>query len=441
MLGYISKFLLGVLTSLYFFPFEFTFLPGYNTKKLMAAFSLVLWGYNLAKRRYFTTDKHLFTVSVFAIIVSLAGVFSAIINNTPDYTYASYIMSMWVWLGASYVVVNAIKAYHKTVSVDLVCHYLIGVCVVQCFLALIIDNNPLVKDLVDTYVGGSGFVDQAELAEKNRLYGIGCSLDVAGTRFSAVLVMIAAMLSKHKDKGDRRIYLYLFSFAIVGVVGNMIARTTTLGVILALLYWICKALPFDMNVGKTAFAVFRKAVLMVAVLLPFIIYQYNHNYNVRENIRFAFEGFFSLVEEGEWSVSSNDILKKMYVFPDNAKTWIIGDGYFDGPTGKDPYYVGPDHMSGFYMWTDVGYCRFIFYFGLVGLIAFMLFFLKVADVCVSKFPRDALMFWLILGVNYAVWMKVATDIFLVFALFLSIDKEDNDEYEEMMAEESAAIEG
>ena len=80
-------------------------------------------------------------------------------------------------------------------------------------------------------------------------------------------------------------------------------------------------------------------------------------------------------------------------------------------------------------------------FGLVGLIAFMLFFLKVADVCVSKFPRDALMFWLILGVNYAVWMKVATDIFLVFALFLSIDKEDNDEYEEMMAEESAAIEG
>lgn len=440
MLGYISKFLLGVLTSLYFFPFEFTFLPGYNTKKLMAAFSLVLWGYNLAKRRYFTTDKHLFTVSVFAIIVSLAGVFSAVYNNTTDYTYASYIVSMWVWLGASYVVVNAIKAYHKTVSVDLVCHYLIGVCVVQCVLALIIDNNPAVKDIVDTYIGGSGFVDQAELAEKNRLYGIGCSLDVAGTRFSAVLVMIAAMLSKHKDKGDRRIYLYLFSFAIVVVVGNMIARTTTLGVILALLYWICKALPFDMNVGKTVFAVFKKALLMVTILLPFIIYQYNHNYNVRENIRFAFEGFFSLAETGEWSVSSNDRLKTMYNFPDNTKTWIIGDGYFDGPSGNDPYYVG-DFMPSFYMWTDVGYCRFIFYFGLVGLIAFMFFFLKVADVCVSKFPRDALMFWLILGVNYAVWMKVATDIFLVFALFLSIDKEDNDEYEEMMAEETAAIEG
>ena len=427
--------------SFYFFPFEFTFLPGYNTKKLMAAFSLVLWGYNLAKRRYFTTDKHLFTVSVFAIIVSLTGVFSAVFNNTNDYTYASYIVSMWVWLGASYVVVNAIKAYHKTVSVDLVCHYLIGVCVVQCALALIIDNNPIVKDMVDTYIAGSGFVDQSELAEKDRLYGIGCSLDVAGTRFSAVLVMIAAMLAKHKDKGDRRIYLYLFSFAVIGVVGNMIARTTTLGVILALLYWIFKAMPFDMNVGKTAFSVFKKAVLMVAVFLPFIIYQYNHNYNVRENIRFAFEGFFSLAETGEWSVSSNERLMTMYVFPDNAKTWIIGDGYFDGPTGNDPYYIGADHMDGFYMWTDVGYCRFIFYFGLVGLIAFMFFFLKVADVCVSKFPRDALMFWLILGVNYAVWLKVATDIFLVFALFLSIDKEDNDEYEEMTAEEAAEIEG
>lgn len=440
MLGYISKFLLGVLTSLYFFPFEFTFLPGYNTKKLMAAFSLVLWGYNLAKKRVFTTDRHLFVISVFAIIVSLIGAFTAVFNSTPDYTYASYIVSMWVWLGASYVVVNAIKAYHKTISVDLVCHYIIGVCVAQCVLALIIDNNIYIKEFVDTYVGGLGFVSQDKLVMKDRLYGIGCSLDVAGTRFSAALVMIAAMLSKHKDCGSRRIYLYLASFAIIGVIGNMIARTTTLGVMLAVLYWICKGLPFDMSVGRAAFSVFKRAVLMVLIVLPFMIHLYNTNYNVRGDIRFAFEGFFSLAETGEWSVSSNDRLKTMYVFPDNAKTWIIGDGYFDGPTGKDPYYLGEVTMTGYYMLTDVGYCRFIFYFGLIGLIAFMFFFFKVADVCVTKFPRDALMFWLLLAVNYVVWLKVATDIFVVFALFLSIDKEDNDEYEEREAEKQRALE-
>ena len=62
----------------------------------------------------------------------------------------------------------------------------------------------------------------------------------------------------------------------------------------------------------------------------------------------------------------------MYVFPDNIKTWIIGDGYFANPGDTDPYYVGP--LGGaFYKSTDVGYLRFIFYFGVLGLFAFVLF--------------------------------------------------------------------
>ena len=64
-------------------------------------------------------------------------------------------------------------------------------------------------------------------------------------------------------------------------------------------------------------------LILSAVALPIIISMYNNNPAVREDIRFAFEGFFSLAEKGEWDVSSNDRLMNMYVFPDNAKTWII----------------------------------------------------------------------------------------------------------------------
>ena len=149
--------------------------------------------------------------------------------------------------------------------------------------------------------------------------------------------------------------------------------------------------------------------------------------------RFAFEGFFSLVEQGEWDVSSNNSLMNMYVFPDNAKTWIIGDGYFDGPSNTDPYYVGPT-MTGFYMWTDVGYLRFIFYFGLIGLGAFMAFFYKCGQTCATKFSGYSVMFWIILLLNYIIWFKVSTDIFLVFALFLCISKEDNDAYENSLSD-------
>jgi hypothetical protein len=140
-----------------------------------------------------------------------------------------------------------------------------------------------------------------------------------------------------------------------------------------------------------------------------------------------------LAEKGEWDVSSNDRLMNMYVFPDNAKTWIIGDGYFDGPSNTDPYYVGPT-MTGFYMWTDVGYLRFIFYFGLIGLAAFMFFFIKCGQVCAYKFRNYALLFWLLVLLNFIIWFKVSTDIFVVFALFLCIPQEDNDAYENSLSD-------
>jgi hypothetical protein len=107
---------------------------------------------------------------------------------------------------------------------------------------------------------------------------------------------------------------------------------------------------------------------------------------------------------------------------------VIGDGYIENPTGRDPYYVGPTY-GGYYMGTDIGYLRFIFYFGLIGLSMFILYFYKVAKACMTRFPKYTTMFWLVLAINMIVWLKVSTDIFLVFAIFLCISKEENDAYE------------
>lgn len=427
MWGFIVKILLGILVSFYFFPFEFTFLPGYNTKMIMAVIGLALWGFNLANRRTFESNSSLFTLSIIALLVSLCGVVSVIANNTRDYAYASYIMSMWVWLGGAYCAVEIIRLVQKKMSVELICHYLIGVCVAQCIIAILIDNFPIVKEMA-SLITSSGFLNAADFEGGSRLYGIGCALDVAGTRFAAVLVMIAALIAKHKTN-VRRLYVYMMSFIIILVIGNMIARTTIVGVLLAIVYWMVVSYPYSFTINRSSRGVLKHVLLVLVVALPIIIHLYDNNPVVREDIRFAFEGFFSLAEKGEWDVHSNNRLMEMYVFPDNAKTWIIGDGYFDGPSNTDPYYVGPT-MTGFYMWTDVGYLRFIFYFGLIGLAAFMFFFIKCGQVCAHKFRNYALLFWLLMLLNFIVWFKVSTDIFVVFAIFLCISQSDNDAYEE-----------
>jgi hypothetical protein len=290
-----------------------------------------------------------------------------------------------------------------------------------------IDWIPAVKIFVDRYVVGFDFVDLEMFSRAKRLYGIGAGLDVAGSRFAAVLVMIAVMAQNlSKTRYEKYIWLYLIAFILISVVGNMIARTTTVGILVAVAYWFYSLVKNDESRGKLR--LWKYLILILVIFIPVIIYLYSVDYNFQNNIRFAFEGFFSMAEKGYWETNSNNILKNMIVFPDNFKTWVIGDGYIENPTGRDPYYVGPAY-GGYYMGTDIGYLRFIFYFGMIGLSMFILYFYKVAKACTTRFPKYTTMFWLVLAINMIVWLKVSTDIFLVFAIFLCISKEENDAYE------------
>ena len=417
-----------ILTSFYFFPFEFVFLPGINTKMAMAGVGLVWFIFNIAKGRKGNVDKDFFVLSLIALSLSLFSLIAMIYNNTQDGSFLTYFVSMWVWLGGAYTAVNVMKKVHGYISVELVCNYLIIVCVTQCILAYSMTLVPTLKNFVDGFLGGEdAFMGKAE----ERVYGIGAALDVAGLRFSAVLVILAFLAYRHTHNKNGITLLYVSAFFIIVIIGNMMARTTTVGVVLALLFWIICGL---INKGNDNIKQFWIMFGIIAVLtIPVIVFQYNADPAFKEKLRFGFEGFFSLVETGKWETSSNDILfEHMIVFPETIKTWLIGDGYGANPAG-DPYYIGPDY-HGFYMGTDIGYLRFLFYFGIFGLIALVSLICYAAGICVRRFQSYRTMFLLILAVNLIVWFKVSTDIFMVFALFLCIPPEDNEAYENSLSD-------
>lgn len=422
-----SIILTGIIVSCYFFPFEFVFLPGVNTKMALAGLGLLVLGIQLAMKQEPIIRKDLMGLSFIAVIVSLICLFSVTYNNTNDYTYVTYIVSMWVWLSGAYVAVSCIRYIHGYVSVKLVCDYLIGICVGQCLLALLMDFYAPFKMWVDSIVAGFDFVDVETMNKADRLYGIGASLDVAGTRFATVLLMIAYWV--HKCERRKTQFLYILSFLIIAVVGNMIARTTTVGVILAIVYWIYTSEVYKFHWTTESIVFWRTFLLVSLAFVPLIVYLYLSVPEMYNNIRFAFEGFFSLVEKGRWETNSNNILQNMLVFPDTFKTWIIGDGYLENPYFRDPNYVGP-RWGGYYMATDIGYLRFIFYFGLIGMLTFCYFFYRVGKNCMDRFSKHKILFLMIMAVHFIVWCKVATDIFVVFAIFLVIGTEENEQYEQ-----------
>lgn len=406
---------LVILTDFFLFPLSFTFLPGLNTKTVMAALGIAVLLLNTSDTKYDFLNKTFISLSIWAIGVSLACLFAVVINGTNDYTYVSYIVSMWVWLFAAYTLVSAIGNFHKKLSIPLIANYLTAVCVIQGLCVLGLAHSAWFSNFIHHLNIGMILTFQV----KDRLQGIGCALDPAGVRFAVTLVILGYVLINSRQEKPLVKIIYLASFMFITVTGNMVARTAIVGTGIAFIYWIYALFLGEDNIKNSSRLVWKYLLLCSIVLIPVVIYYYNVDATFKENIRFGFEGFFSLVETGKWKVHSNEILKNMIVFPDNLQTWLIGDGYIENPSkGLDPYYVG-EKFSGFYKNTDIGYLRFIFYCGLTGLICFSGFFIYATQCCMKKFPRDKMLFFLMLMLNFCIWLKVSTDIFQFFALFLA----------------------
>lgn len=424
MIRIISILVTLVITSLYFFTFELRPLPGANTKMIMAGLGLIVIGIQMARQKNPLINTGFFKLVLLASLVSLIGLFAVVFNDTSDFEYATYIVSMLVWISAAYVVITWMKFVHGTVSVELLAQYLVAVSVMQCVLALAIDSYMPLKQLVNSIMVVTPVMEK-------RLYGMDASLDIAGSRFSVVLVLIVYLMSRISKNKSYKVISYIVAFFVIAIVGNMISRTTTVGVIVALCYFIFLLFrKQDNSVVKLRYILILFVGILVC-LLPFLCYLYQINTSFHENIRFAFEGFFSLAEKGKWEVHSNEMLKDMYIFPDNLKTWIVGDGYFDNPYFADKYYTGPA-WAGYYKGTDVGYLRFIYYFGLIGLFAFSAFMLKIGQILMDRFHEERIMFLIIILLNFIIWFKVSTDLFVVYALFLMIPKSGDEEFDKCL---------
>ena len=396
----------GIVFSGYYFPFEFTFLPGVNTKMMLAVIGILLFVLQWLKEGNAELNKVFVSASAWAVVFSLFSLFSVTYNDTTDYTYASYIVKMWVWVSGAYAVLYLMRQVHGEISIKWVFHYMAWVCAVQSVLAIIIDNVPVIQSWVDDYI----LQDTEFLHKTRRLYGIGAFFDTAGIRFSCALLGLSYLFT-HKTS-DKREMWYWGLFLIIAILGNIMSRTTTVGVVIALLYMACTNFSPNIRLDSSKMRLFINVILFVGITAGITFYCYHHFPVFRNYLQYGFEGFFNWYETGDWSTGSTDRLQDMYVLPDNLKTWLIGDGWF----------VNPNDPNGFYKYTDIGYLRFIFYCGSMGLCVFVLFFIYCTYVLIQRWRENTFLFLLFFLLELIIWVKISTDIFVVYAMFLLLDK-------------------
>lgn len=443
MLKLLKILLTGFLVSCFYFPVLYTFLPFANTKNLMGALGLVCFLVILIRKREFTIPGDLVVLLLLAGFVSIASLLAINVNQTPDTTYVTYIRSAVIWLSGAFAVCCIIWLTHKRIDVPLVVNYLAWVCVCQCVISLLIEFIPAVRMFVDSNVQQG----QDILQDMGRMYGIGASLDVGGSRFAAVLVGIAFLIVQNKKDREYIPQITLvFAFVFITVVGNMIARTTLVGAGVGLAYI---GLSEIRNIGRSRYDEdYHSSLLSWMVILligvPICVLFYNTSPQFHDMVRFGFEGFFNFFEEGHWSTDSTARLETMYVWPDNLQTWLVGDGYFENQR-NDPNYIGDATTRGFYMGTDVGYCRYIFYFGIIGLITISAVMIYAGVISIKNFPKYSHIFMLGVLCNFIIWLKVSTDLFPFLSLFvalsfLTLDFEFLKEKKEKEGEETSPTE-
>ena len=404
-----------IIVDFFFFSTKMSFSLGLNTKEWLAIVGIVLYVSEVYKRKLAISREFLMLL-LFSFLISFMAIFSTAYHHTQDRVYNTYFMSMLTWLGGAFSAVYCVKTIHKKITIELLSAYIVAVALAQGLIAVIADNYAPLDAFIMRTIPGMDW-----MKSEGRLYGFGetATLDTGGIRFALALILCAHNIRVQVSENRMKfVPLYVLAFLIITVTGNMVARTTLVGTIVGLVYLFIYISPFKLHISLATLKAWFWFLLEILIMILVVTALYNSDEKFKERTRFAFEGFFSIAEEGRWHTGSNDKLKSMYVFPDNMETWIIGDGYFVNPAG-DLNYLG-EITEGYYKDTDVGYLRFIFYFGLIGLSIYSLFIIYAGSVCSRLLPGNTLLFILLTSMNFIVWLKVATDCFFVLCLFISL---------------------
>jgi len=410
--------LIGVLITCSYYSFDLAAWPsGPNTKMIVAVIGLLWFGYDALLRRNVQLPQVMVVGLLFAGLYSIINIFAIEFNATDDYSYANYVTTFLVWIFSVYPAIALIRLTHGAVTLPLITYYLVATTLFQCLTGLIMDNNPGFDEFNAKIVAWDmDFYDRI-----GRIRCFSTALDFGGVRFSLVLILIMGMLGRDESvrKSKGAMFYLLLSFFVIAGIGNMVARTTTVGVVVGLVILVIYMFGSGPRLGGSGYIIglFFVTLGLVSVVGVYLYNTDEYYYNL---IRFAFEGFFNLVEKGEFTTDSTEVLESMWKWPSDTKSWIIGTGIY----GSWAY------------GTDIGYCRLILYSGLAGFVVFAMSFVYYAYYFARKYPRYVWLFVGYLAMTFIVWMKVSTDILMIYAFFFWFTAEESDRINGIIPEES-----
>lgn len=345
-----------ILVLLYIFHISFKPFPYFLRTRLIIA--LIGLYFILRKERIFF-DLRLLKLVLLTILAIFPILISSLINRDFDIWFVQNIVLTLFFLLSSYGVIKLLANYFgKNFSIEDVLKLIVYAIAFHNLVTAMGFLFPSVGSFINVIQNqdeNTQLLINSIVEFQSRFIGLGIGSFFTGGVISSLGLLSSSVLIV-KEKSMRKAFIQIIIFAFIALTGLFIARTTLIGFGLSLLYIYTPFVSISNGILRYFKGVQNRillaCLLLVSLLIPLLYFGLAQ---LTESSAFihAFEIF--LGDGG--TTSSTEHMKSMYIFPNNFKTWIIGDGKFmDG--------------SGYYMGTDVGFLRLWFYYGVVGSLFF-----------------------------------------------------------------------
>lgn len=387
------------------FKIEYSIFPYHS---LLFFGILGIFYYLIRNRHWYISSLNILKVlSILYGVMPLSIILSSVINSVVDISFAmELIVVNIVNYFVAYLIVSIyIWAYKANIDRETVI-LSIGVLILfQIIVAIIMFFFPAFY-MISSYLIRLDGSDMRILmgALENRPFGLGnYAFFGAGIINSIFLLLISYIILCCKLSRWKYI-LSVTIFLIIGSLGSIIARTTFIGIILSLFLWIIK------KRGRKAFAYLIIIAIASFLLLNLMRFSSDIEYRIDDMTKFGYEMFFNYFESGTLETDSTDKLKEMYVLPDNWRTWLFGDAIYHTADG------------GYYMHTDVGYLRIIYYGGVIALIIYILYQISLIHLASKFFGKESKLYFVIFTILFLILnLKGVADLSFFFFLLYHLN--------------------
>lgn len=406
-----------LLVFFYIYPVLFSFLPfELRIRTLFAIGGVVLLffrNYGQLQKAKFCIDRSTSGLLILSSIIAIITLFTSVINGTSDFVYLSMPFSVIVVLAAAYFITECFKLVYERISFELIAQYVVGAVVLQMVIAVIFFLQPELMFQFNKLLVFEELEQQViEATVGLRIQGFGTNFFEAGVINSCSLILIFAALKCAKSK--RQIFYYAISLTLILIIGSMMSRTTLIGFSLGVLLWVLTSDFFRFRISQRFLRIWKYFLYITGVIiLCFLLLPSDFLNKFDDVTRFGFEMFFKYIDSGKFETASSNELKEVFLFPDQIKTILIGDGLLSDP--GNPEYA-------YYMNTDVGYSRLIYYFGVVGTVMFFMFYLYLCYQTMQRNDKKyALFFMMLFLLVLVLHLKGCTNIMFFILLFYFAD--------------------